>query len=816
MKPILRLRGGFDAKNVARWRRWLPACVLLLALSTVWLFVGDRGFFYSHLHHAQNTAKNMILARNLFTAGFGFQFLRQRSAADGGVSYVAYNRFPIGVSVLTKLVIAPFEGDSSAQIIAARALMLAFFCAAALFAYLGLARLVGRAVSLGSTLLAFSSYHLLHYSDAVSNEMSPDLFAVMLVFHGMVLYEAEGGRRRFWELAARVCVALLLGWHVFGLLLPYLAFVALREAGAAWRWRAGTRGAAGVAGLAGRSGAAVAGVLRGRAVLLGAVALVFGAGVLSWNFTQEYAAFDGRRSMAELPSVRSMFRRTGLREEAEETPAPTLLRWHFHRVGAAALPFALSGGVDFDELAWRYAEGSWLFYTGVVATFAAFAGVAVFRGPRAPPAALALAGFGWMLLVPDAVEWDAHQFETIFNVGVPLCLFAALLLGLKRLWRPAPAVGAGAAAVVFAASSVGLGLRQDDDSARAERAQMAEFEAVAKTVRGGSVWVATPQDTFDRFVDERRFVDFYLAGSFVQYTGRSDVFDGKAIGGADFVLAFERYETPALLTPQHRWVFAYRAGADGGAVLAAMREARRKEHRQLRALTPVARAAWDLHVLRREGGRRELAYFKAPCAADDTKGLFHLRLTPAGGKAPWGRARHLERRGFFFHEVGAMVDDKCVMRLPLPPRWPVAAAHASQTHPASGAASWRAIFQLDVDRLRDAFRALRGETPAARGEFDLYLRDGVLHYVRESCRPADTGRRFFAHVKPETVSALPRARRRGGFDNLDFEFGEHGALFDGVCLAMLPLPEYRIARVHTGQFDADAGAVAWRIDVAPD
>ncbi len=819
--------------GASRWR-WLPVCGLLLALSTVWMFAGERDFFYGHLLHAQNTAKNMILARNLSAGFLGFQFLRKRRAADGSVSYVPYNRFPIGVFVLTKLVIAPFAGDAAAQIAAARALMLAFFCAAALFAYFSLARLVGRAVALGATLLAFSSYHLLHYSDTVSNEMSPDLFAVMLVFHGLVLFEIDGGRRRFWELAARVCVALLIGWHVYGLLLPYLAFVAVREGWAAGRRvgsgtgrerrvgsgtgrerRVGSGTVGGTDMLTKRVGAAVAAVVRGRAVLLGALALLFGAGVLGWNFAQEYTAFDGRRPVAELPSVRSMFRRAGLREEAGTHVWPAALRWHFHRVGAACLPFALTAGADFDEFAWRESEGFWLFWTGVIATFAALAGVAVLRGPRAPPAALVLAGFGWTLLVPETLKWPAHQYETIFHVGVPLWLFVALLLGANRFWRPAPAVAAAAAAVVFAASSIGLGLRQGHaGAARAERAQMAEFEAVAKKVRGGNVWVATPKDTFDRFVDQRRFVDFYLAGGFVRYASRSDVLDTKAIRAADFVLAFERYETPALLTPEHQSVFLYRAGAAAGAVWAAMQEARREEHSRLSARTLVARAGWDLHVVRGEGGRTELVYFKSPCAVDDTQGLLHLRFAPVGGKVPWGRARHLEHRSFFFHEVGAMVDDKCVMRVPLPPDWPVAAAHTGQTYPAGGAASWRAVFQLDVDRLRDAFRALHGETPAARGEFDMYLRHGVLHYARRPCAPAEVRRRFFLHVVPETLRALPRARRRSGLDNLDFDFGEHGAVFDGACVAMVTLPDYDIVRIHTGQID-DAGVVAWRIDFAP-
>ena len=91
----------------------------------------------------------------------------------------------------------------------------------------------------------------------------------------------------------------------------------------------------------------------------------------------------------------------------------------------------------------------------------------------------------------------------------------------------------------------------------------------------------------------------------------------------------------------------------------------------------------------------------------------------------------------------------------------------------------------------------------------------MLRYARAPCTPADVRRRFFLHVVPERPSALPRAMRRSGFDNLDFEFGEHGALFDGACFAMLTLPDYGVARIRTGQIDADTGDAVWRVELAP-
>ena len=47
-----------------------------------------------------------------------------------------------------------------------------------------------------------------------------DLFGVMLTFHGMVVFVQEG---RFRQLLVKTCVALLIGWHVYAFLLPFIA-----------------------------------------------------------------------------------------------------------------------------------------------------------------------------------------------------------------------------------------------------------------------------------------------------------------------------------------------------------------------------------------------------------------------------------------------------------------------------------------------------------------------------------------------------------------------------------------------------------------
>ena len=206
---------------------WLPLALLLLALSTVFVFGGDRGYFYRCCHHNWSSSHHITVAVNL-SLEHGFQrFTRRVMDEDGAVGYDPYNRFPIGGYAAMKAATLPFGGSLSAQLHAARILMLLFFAAAAVLAYLSLCRLASnRWIALTATLLAFSSFHLLYYNDMTANEVMPDLFGVMLTFHGMVVFVQEG---RFRQLLVKTCIALLLGWHVLALVLPFVIIGLARD-----------------------------------------------------------------------------------------------------------------------------------------------------------------------------------------------------------------------------------------------------------------------------------------------------------------------------------------------------------------------------------------------------------------------------------------------------------------------------------------------------------------------------------------------------------------------------------------------------------
>ena len=95
--------------------------------------------------------------------------------------------------------------------------------------------------------------------------------------------------------------------------------------------------------------------------------------------------------------------------------------------------------------------------------------------------------------------------------------------------------------------------------------------------------------------------------------------------------------------------------------------------------------------------------------------------------------------------------------------------------------------------------ATSGE-PAARSTFDVYIGENTLTYAKQPCAPADTEAMFFLHGIPINPEDLPDHRQQYGFDNLDFYFDQHGESFDGKCLAKVPLPEYGISGIRTGQY----------------
>lgn len=813
---------------------WLPLALLLTALAGAFLFEDDRGHFYRPFTHDWLSAQTLALAES-FSLARPFLFKRMRRTEDGGIVYNPYNRFPIGGAVLVRLAMSPFPGDLSARIAAARMLMLVFFSAAAVLAYWALGRITRhRAIALAVTLLLFSSPYMVGYGDAVSTEVSMGLFGLLLVLHGMVLLRDEG---RFWQLLAKVCVALLLDWHVYALLGPFLAFGLARAFGRAWR------NAAIGAGSVRRVGAAAWRALRGRECVLGVVALAFGVAVLGYNVMAERSAYVGA-PLAELPSVRSMLARLGQDEDftaslSDSLALPVFLKWQLHRIGTMTLPHILPVHPELWSELPRASSGAPLAWVGAVAVAGCFVGLFFARRHRMLLAVLATSGFCWAVLMRHQTALLTHDFESVYYLGVPLVLYTQALLFVERRWGGGPVV---AIALLAAVGMVASGMKMSRTGTiamKTEQALLAEFQAIRAQVGGNDVLVAARPDALLRLFPVRIKFFYYMTGIPFNYADGVPI-EAQGAGrkrNASFVLGLKRVPSRSLLTPNHEHVFLY----DSADAVDEITDAYRREYRAVATREPVARADFDIYlrVYAPARGRaiREMVYAKAPCVRQDVAGYFFVRFFPvdAGVLAAEERAAGFASHGFLFDEHGVMFDGVCFATVPLP-AYPLAAVYtgrwAREVGPVwqarwigdDGPFVWQTRFSTEegVEALRGAMSAALAGAPAARGRFDVYWAPdpavgtggGTLTYLRAPCDPAEEQARFHVHVVPVARGDLAPARRRHGFENLDFDLQERGAVVDGACVAVVRLPDWPIARVRTGQHAAD-GAL-WQSEFAPE
>ena len=740
-----------------------PLLLLLLALSTVFLFGSDRGYFYRYESHRSITGNHMVVAANLSPAHNFLGFYRQTLDADGAPTYQPYNRFPIGGYLLIKLAILPFWDDLSAQLYAARLLMLLFFAATAVLAYLSLARLTAhRWIALTATLLAFSSSYCLYYNDMVATDGCPDLFGVFLVFHGMVIFVQEG---RFRQLLVKTCLALLLGWHVYALLLP---FVVLGLAGALVK---AVRGEVEGINSLGHLTHVTTLLLRSRYLVLGVVALLFGTAVLSVNFANEYFALNGATGLTDLPSVQSMLRRTGQNEslnalKARQLAWPSFLKLQFYRIGGMSLPISLTGHDIHDPyrgppLGLHYVIG----LTGIVVSGTCLIWVAFVRR-QILWATLVLSGFCWGLPMRDSTATYGHGFESLFYIGLPLVLFSLMLLSIHRLVGHRPVIGLSVAAlVVFVLSGFQMArVGHTAEATERQKSLMADLEVIRKLTAGKVVIVQTSYN----------LVRYALTG-----TG-TIILDPRQLPlllnnppppsksrSIDFFITPYRHEE-TVLTPENRHLFLYDAtharnwridpipeGAE------ALLHAKYREH-----AIDVYLSDNRLYYVRRP--RRDVAAFlnlPTPMVGKP----FQARLsTPLPHTRPWQWERGSNTNGWDTVADGSSPSDQYV-----PTAADVGARLRAHVEYVDGTGQW-----------------VRASTESSNPVVAASIAQPPKH--REP--------RFFLHVIPVDVNDLPARRKRWKFDNLNFLFSDFRIPHSKRAIAVRELPPYDVARIRTGQF----------------
>ena len=622
-----------------RNRAWLPPALLLLALSSVFLFATNhRGYFNRGGTHSEMSAKNLAIADNLSPEHHFLMFTSQTLDADGRHTYEVYNRFPIGSYALIKLAILPFGDDLSTKIYAARILTMLCFAAAAVLAYLSLRRIAAsRWIALTAAPLAFSSAYCLYYIDAISGESVIDLFAVMLVFHGMVIFEQEG---RFRQLIIKACAALLLGWHVYALLLPFSAFGLMREIIKA-RPHISTPSSA----LYQLQHAARA-LTRNRYSTLGVVALLFGISMLTFNFTNEYWALNRETPLTELPSFKAMIKRIGVGppRHTEYLSWPAFPERQFYRIGIMSLPYKFSPA--FVE---QYMDAPpQLFVRLGIAVFgASLIGLLFIRRHKILLACLAMSGFCWALPMRYNVAYPWHSHEAIFYIGVTLTLFSLVLLYLRRLSGERFVTALSVAALLIFVLSA-LRMSQLNNLYRPDKfnkAAIADFQSIRDMTDGKSIQVNSKIRGHGR-----RMIDYYLTGRTITYTYRAGLSAARPL---DFVATDMRAGGIASLTPQNQMLFLYEWDAYHRYINESIEQAGE----------PLIRSPFDVYIV-----DNAMIYVKDACRENEINEKFFLALYPSDkNDLPGYRRQHgFENLDFHFEEQAVWLGKRCIAVASIP------------------------------------------------------------------------------------------------------------------------------------------------------
>ena len=774
-----------EAAAVLR-RRWLsPALFLTAAMALVLALNLDKAHFYARFDN--DTAIKTAIAENLSPQHKFRMFTRLTFTEDGELAYDMYSRFPIGGFALIKLVILPFGDNVAAKVFAARMLMLAFLAAAAFLAYYAIARIASnRWIALTAVLVAFSSYYILRYSNVVSTDFMMGLFAVMLTFHGMIVFVQYG---RFRQLLAKTCIALLITWHVYGLLLPFIALGLGGELINAIRARRS---------LGDSARQLFSAIRQSRYLRLGLAALLFGAAMLTFNVLSEYDALNGETPIDELPAVESALDKPGFQFVGSEDDFPwaQFLRQQFYRIAGASFPYALTQiESDLEETAIGVIPTS----LGVAALVGCLIGTLFVRRFRIPLAAMVLSGFCWALLIRNHALETFHHHEAIYYIGVPLTLATILLASARfRGFRLLLGAAALAALAGFGISAHQVVAANPDQVVRANARMQAfnDFSAIREIAKGQSVFANQSKSSVGSLYGNSRALSFLLAGSPFRRQ------EEGAVSGRYFVLATHRDDDLPLLTPDNAVVFLYGPGANPADLDRALYDSIASDA----SGQPAASAMFNAHIDREE---RALIYTREPCAPSDAESLFFLHIAPErASDLPRERQKFgFDARTIEFHAYGLLFEGKCAARVPLPD-YPIRGVRTGQWTPDDGEL-WDAAFPFDPGVYRAVYESAAAREPDVRAAFDLRLdKDArALTYLKEPCAPLDVEPRFFLHVTPERATDLPEERRElgVGFDALDFDFRLRGAVFDGKCAARVPLPDYPIRSVRTGQWTPNGG-----------
>ena len=234
-------------------------------------------------------------------------------------------------------------------------------------------------------------------------------------------------------------------------------------------------------------------------------------------------------------------------------------------------------------------------------------------------------------------------------------------------------------------------------------------------------------------------------------------------------------------------------------------------YRQAIAAAPIIRADYNVY---RPGQR--LVFVKENCARDGRDAWFDAKLFPADPEILPPDFRDRQSYAAFANNR-VRLDNLCLAVIQLPDDAAgdiiLRQRQVGQYGP-TGAPVWEELYSLSRPGLPELIADYRRKPAAANPDaFAVFIdRNGGrrrLLYAKGNCAPSEYETPITLHIYPENLADLPFYLWNGGLDNRDFSLWAYGGRPGGDCVAVVPLPDYPIAEIRTGQ------ANRWEVNLYP-
>ena len=249
----------------------------------------------------------------------------------------------------------------------------------------------------------------------------------------------------------------------------------------------------------------------------------------------------------------------------------------------------------------------------------------------------------------------------------------------------------------------------------------------------------------------------------------------------------------------------------------------RELHRQAVAGEPVIRADYAVYL----DGKR-LTFIQEDCAPGGGDVWFGVRFFP---HYPEILPPHKHNSGSYvtFQTNRVRLGALCLAVLQLPEYAQrgdlILMQRELGRYVAVGLPVWEELYSLSQPGLEELIAEYRqGKAAAApplipnsvagpAAAFDVFIdqADGRnrLIYAKADCADAEYETPVTLHITPANLADLPPHRRGSGFDNRDFPMDWYGGRPGGECVAVVPLPDYPIVAIRTGQDNR------WEVNLYP-